>query len=195
MTIQGLARTWPWRTAAVCALSAAFTIWWAAAPLQGGRAGTRIALITAITAGLLSLAQVASARPRRHDPATRWHPAELLATLAWAGPWAEVLLVAVLVLEALHPARPWHTGVLGVAIVTFLLAANLAETHSRPSALRYQLPVLAAGLGLLVLAVAAAAVPALTPGPAATAARIAAVVAAVIAAALAVPVGGRRRGP
>jgi hypothetical protein len=177
----------------MCALLAAGAIWWAAAPLHGGRAGTRIALIAAIVASLPGVAQIASTRPRRRDSGTGWHPVELLTALAWAGPWPEVLLVAVLVLEALHQARPWHTGVLGALIVAFLLTANLAETGTRPSALRVQLPVLAAGLGLLVLAVAAATVPALTPGPAAAAARIAAVVAAVIAGALAVPIVGKRR--
>jgi hypothetical protein len=193
---SGRARIRRWRTVAVCALLAAGTIWWAAMPLHGGRPGTRITLITAIAAALLGVAQVASVRPRQHDLPTGWHrAADLLAALVWAVPWPEVLLVAVLVLEALHPARPWHTGVLGVAIVAFLLAANLAETGAQPSVLRAQLPVLAAGLGLLALAVGAAALPALSPGPAATAARVAAVLAAVIAGALAVPVGGSRRRP
>ena len=103
-------------------------------------------------------------------------------------PWAEVLTVAVIVQEALHRPRPWHTAVLTVALVGYLTAMHLAETRSGAGALRAQVPVLAAGAALTALAVAAAALPGLPPGTAAGFLRITAVLAAVIVAALAVPV-------
>jgi hypothetical protein len=194
MRVPGLTRIGRQRPAAVCGLLTAGTIWWAAMPLHDGRPGTRVAVITAIAAGVLGMAQIATVPPRQHDLPTGWHRAAgLLTAVVWAAPWPEVLLAAVLALEALHPSRPWHTCVLGAAILGLLLAANLAETGARPSVLRAQLPVLAAGLGLLAVSVAAAALPALPAGPAAAATRIAAVVAAVVVAALAVPVGGSRR--
>jgi hypothetical protein len=185
-----------WRTIVVAALLAAVAIAWTAYPLDTGRAGTRILVIIAIAAGALSLAHlVVLAVPE--GPASdivtipERYAGRLLA-LTRALPWAELLLVALLALEALHPARPWHTGVLALALLGYLFAVHLAETGGSPGALQPQLPILAAGIGLLALAIGAAALPALTPGPTAEAIRILAVVAAVIAGALAVPVGGSR---
>ena len=95
-------------------------------------------------------------------------------------------------LEAFHPARPWHTAVLGVALVAYLLATHLAESTGAPgeasTVLRSQAPVLAAGLGLLVLAAGSALLPSAGDGLAGGWLRAAAAVAAVLAAALALPV-------
>jgi hypothetical protein len=102
------------------------------------------------------------------------------------------MLVAALASEALHRPRPWHTAVLGAALLAYLLAARLAETAQPASALAPQLPVLAAGLGLLALAAGAAALPRLAPGPGAELLRVLAIVAAVIAGGLALPVAARR---
>jgi hypothetical protein len=44
-----------------------------------------------------------------------------------------------------------------VALIGFLLALHLAEADADPAVLRPQLPLLAAGLGLAVLSVGAAA--------------------------------------
>jgi hypothetical protein len=116
-----------------------------------------------------------------------------LAIVIRAIPWAEVMTVAVLVLEVQHPARAWHTGLLGVALLGYLLAVHLAETSARASVLRPQLPLLAAGLGLLGLSVGAAAVPVLPSGSTATAVRVIAVAAAIVAGVLVVPVWLRGR--
>jgi hypothetical protein len=95
-------------------------------------------------------------------------------------------------LEAFHPARPWHTAVLGVALVAYLLATHLAESTGGPgeasTVLRSQAPVLAAGLGLLVLAAGSALLPSAGDGLAGGWLRAAAAVAAVLAAALCLPV-------
>ena len=47
-------------------------------------------------------------------------------------PWAEGVTLGALALEAFHPARPWHTAVLGVALLAYLLATHLAESTGAP---------------------------------------------------------------
>lgn len=102
-------------------------------------------------------------------------------------PSAEAAAVAVLILEATHASRPWHTGVLGAALLCYLLATHLAESSAPARVLRPQLPVLAAGLGLLILGAAAALVPAAAPSLASGLLRVLAAVAAITVAALALP--------
>jgi hypothetical protein len=103
-------------------------------------------------------------------------------------PWAEGTVLAALVLEALHPSRAWHTGLLGVALLCYLLATHLAESRAAVAVLRPQVPVLAAGLGVLVLAVGAAALPAGGTGVASGLLRVLAAIAAITVAALVLPV-------
>lgn len=171
------------------ALTAALIIW-AALPGQQG-VWPRIAVICAALGGLASLAQLALAGIPLPDDLVLSAPERIIAGLA-SGirtiPWGEVMTVAVLVLEVQHPARAWHTGLLGVALLGYLLAVHLVETGARARVLRPQLPLLAAGLGLLGLAVGAAAVPVLPSGSASAAVRVVAVMAAVAAGALVIPV-------
>ncbi len=177
------------------ALTAAL-ITWAALPGQPG-ALSRIAVICAAVGGLAGLARLALALAGvlpSDDPVSPG-PERILARLAvgiQTIPWAEVMTVAVLVLEVQHPARAWHTGLLGVALLGYLLAVHLVETGARASVLRPQLPLLAAGLGLLGLAVGAAAVPTLPSGSASAVVRVVAVAAAVAAGVFVVPVWLRR---
>jgi hypothetical protein len=110
-------------------------------------------------------------------------------------PWSEAMIIAVLILEALHHSRPWHTAVLGAALLAYLFGAHLAETAARPGVLRPQLPVIAAGLGLLALAVGAAALPPLHAGPASELLRVLATIAAILAGALALPTTARPATP
>jgi hypothetical protein len=184
-------------TIAVAALLAAGITAWAALPLHEGHAGTRPALIAAIATAVLSIAQLAlSSVPLLAAPMLASAPeraAERLLRGLRAVQWPEGLLLATLVLEALHPAPPWHTGVLGVALVCYLLALHLVETRASPAVLRPQLPIIAAGLGLLALAVGAAALPGLPAGGTALLAGALALVAAVVVAALALPGTGSRR--
>jgi hypothetical protein len=190
-------RSGAWRAVVATALLAVVAIGWAAYPLDTGRPGTRLTVIVAVAAGVVTVAQVALATvPQMETPAfgplyQRW--ADWLLGFIRGIPWPEVLVIALLVLEALHRAKPWHTGILGVALLAFLLAVHLAETGARPSVLRAQLPIIAAGIGLLALAVGAGSVHEATTGRAFTAMRMLAIVAAVVAAALVVPVGGSRR--
>ena len=174
----------------VIAVLTGAVIGWAALP---GRPGTlpAIAVIGAIVAGLASLAQLtlAGVPPPRdaHGSLPQRISASFVGSLR-AIPWAEVMTVAVLVLEVRHPARPWHTGLLGVALLGYLCAVHLVETGARASVLRPQMALVAAGLGLLALAVGAAAVPLLPAGSISAIVRVVAVAAAVVAGVLVLPV-------
>jgi hypothetical protein len=183
-------RSLSWRTIAVTALLAGVVVGWAAVPMSSGSGGAVAALVVAIVAGVLSIAQllVAGIGPSDGLGTLPEQLADsLLGFVNWL-PWAELLTIAAVALEALHPAKPWHTGVLGVALLGYLFAVHLAETGARPRVLRPQLGLLAAGVGLLALAVGAAALPALPSGLPSSIIRVAAVAAAVIAGALTFPV-------
>jgi hypothetical protein len=137
---------------------------WSAVPLAGtGGIGTALTAAAAACA-VMATVRLLLGEPAEHadylDPVAR--AGRALADLARAVSWAEGAVVAVLVLEALHRSRPWHTGVLGLALLAYLLAVHLAESKARLAALRPQVPLLAAGLGLLAVAVGAAALPATT---------------------------------
>jgi hypothetical protein len=102
-------------------------------------------------------------------------------------PWEEGALVAVLWLEVLHPARPWHTAVLGAALIAYLLATHLAETGASPAELRPQVRVLALGAGLLALGAGAGMLAAAGPGAGSALLRLVAAGALVTAAVLVLP--------
>jgi hypothetical protein len=166
-------------------------ILWSAFPLSTGRAGTRPALAVAIVAGVMSIAQLAAAAIRTRDTdgfavldqAARW-----LTELVKTPPWAELLIVAVVVLEVLHASRPWHTAMLGVALTGYVLAVHLTETGAGAGVLRAQLPLLGAGIALTALSVGAAALPHFMAGTADATIRIVVLVVAVVAVGLALPV-------
>jgi hypothetical protein len=178
------------RGPAAAALLAAVTVAWAALPAAGARPGLRVALVVAVACAIASVANLAVGDAEIGGDLFDSLPVRAAAEavhLLRALPWSEGMILAVLTLEALHHSRPWHTGAAGVALLAYLFAAHLAQTRSRPGALRPQLPVLAAGLGLLILAVGAAALPRLPAGPGSELFRVLAVVAAVIAGGLALP--------
>jgi hypothetical protein len=178
------------RLAAAAGLLAAACVAWAAVPVPGpGVAGDLLLAVAAACAvfGTARLALGSESDESRTflDPVAR--AARAVADLIRAVPWAEVLVVAVLVLEALHRSRPWHTGLLGAALIAYLFAVHLAESRAAPAVLRPQVPLIAAGLGLLVLAVGAAELPAAAGSTADLMAVLAALAAAVVGG-LALPV-------
>jgi hypothetical protein len=192
---QGLARLAPLRrrglSLAAAATLAAAVVWWAVVPVSGGGYGTKLTLVIAITTAAMSVAQLAVAATVTRHPdglTAADRIAEKVSGLVMMLPWAELMTVAALVLEALHRSRPWHTAVLAVALTGYLLAVHLAETDARASTLRALLPLLSAGLGLVALSIGSAALPGLPAGPVVTLIRIGAVVLAAVAAGLAVPV-------
>ena len=180
------------RTSAAVALLVAAEVTWAALPL-GGSALVRVLLAVAILAALMTVLRLALLIAGE-EIGYEFDPYEWPWTRAWRWlkaqpeqlPWAEVLAVAVLVLEALHPARPWHTVLLIFLLFGFLLAYHLAESEAGAGVLRPQLPLLLAGGGLAVLCAGAAAL----PGAGAGAGWLAALagIAAVVVAGLALPV-------
>jgi hypothetical protein len=197
-TAQPQAGIAPTRAVLAVALLAAGVVTWAALPMAGAHSGARAALIAAGCLAGLSLAQltdhIAASRPGRPPrretafvpPIVRlWRRAETIGRIT---PWPEGMIVAVLALEALHRSRPWHTAVLGVVLLAWLLATHLAETAAQPAALRPHLPLIAAGLGLTALSVGAAALPSTGLGATATWLAVLAALATVIVAALALPV-------
>ena len=132
------------------AVLAAAAVSWAALPTGDARAGAKPALIAAAACAALSVTQLAEARLASRPGTPRRDAGVYQAALPGflrrvrdgirVGPWPQGLTVAVLGLEALHPARPWHTVVLGVAVLAFLLALHLAENADGPAILRPQLP-------------------------------------------------------
>jgi hypothetical protein len=182
------------RRAAPPGLLAAACVIWSAVPLAA--AGRVAAVVLAGAAGCAAASAVRlviGAAPA--GPGALLRPGErfgrALADLVRATPWAEGTVIATAVLEALHRSRPWHTALLGAALLAYLLAVHLAESRARPDVLRPQLPLIAAGLGLLVLAAAAAALPAETGG-AANLMAVLAMLAAVAVAGLILPLSPPR---
>lgn len=178
-----------WRQLVPVGLLAALSALWSALPARSG-AGPGALLIVALVSAACSLIELAvrgvaapaSVFEPPGDRLTRYALSFLRAV-----PWAEVLIITAAVLEAIHPARPWHTVVLGVALLGYLFAIHLAERGDGIRLIIDQLPVIAAGIGLAVLAAGAAALPGLPAGPAAAAVRIVAAAGAVFAAAMVIP--------
>jgi hypothetical protein len=162
---------------------------WAATPLTDGvQAAVLVVAALCVLADVIRLAVPVTAFA---DVNTFSSTPERLA--GWAAavlkrlPLAEGAALAALILEVRHPARPWHTGLLGAALLCYLLATHLAESHAPLRVLRPQLPVLIAGLGLLALGTGAALLPAAAPGPGAGLLRVLAAIAAIAAGVLVLP--------
>lgn len=183
-------------------LLAAGALTWAALPMTGAAAGARPTLIAAVCCAVLGLARQAAAgsqvRATASDPGGMPGDGQFLSAPErfWrqavsglvAMPWSQLLIVAVIGLEALHPRRPWHTAVLGVVLLGYLVALCLAETAAGLTVFRAQLPLIVAGLTLAALSVAAAALPPSLSGSGSGWLAVLAAVAAIVAAALALPV-------
>jgi hypothetical protein len=148
---------------AVALLGATCTLW-AAVPLHGtGAPGVLLLLVAAIcvAAGLLRLARKDTGQQERYV-----FPGALMAlansandVLLRAG-WETGAAVAVIVLEAIHPSRPWHSGLLAVLVTCYLLAVHQAETAIPAVVFKGQTRVLLTSLALVVVATAVAMVPA-----------------------------------
>ena len=109
-------------------------------------------------------------------------------------PWEEGAVLAVVWLEVLHSSRPWHTAILGAALVAYLLATHLAESDAAPGVLGPQVRVLAVGAALLALGAGAGMLPAAGPGAGSALLRLVAAGALIVAAALVLPYVASRDG-
>jgi hypothetical protein len=172
-------------------LGAACTAW-SAIPLQGtGGLGVLLVVVAAICVGAGAL------RLLRKDSAPEG-PAFLLGL--WArlaesanaalvrADWESGAAVALLVLEALHPSRPWHTGVLGAALICYLLMVHQAESAIPPRLFHGQTKVLLTSLALLAMATGVAMLPSAGPGGLSAWLEDLAALSAVTAGALALPI-------
>ena len=163
---------------------------WAAEPFLGtGAAGFALFVaICGVVAGALRLALAGVALPEN----TFLLPTAMRAWIRFLEilrllPWEEGAVIAIVWLEVQHRAWPWHTAVLGLVLVAYLLAVHLAESGAPPASLRPQARVLAAGAVLLALGAAAGMLPATGPGPASALLRLVAAVALIAAAGLVLP--------
>ena len=171
-------------------LGAACVGWTATPLLHSGLAGMALAVTATIdTAGALRLALLEVPEPE-HD---YFRSAPVRAWLVFLGvlrllPWEEIAVVALIWLEVLHPARPWHTAALGAGLVAYLLATHIAESGAAPGRLlRRQAKVLLAGACLLAVGAGFAMLPATGAGAGSALLRVLAAVAVVAAAALVLP--------
>jgi len=175
---------------AAAALLGAGCVAWAAVPqVPKGTADFALFLaIFGVAAGTLRLALSAVPAPEESYllPAALRAWLMFLATLRLV-PWEEGTVLAVLWLEVLHPSRPWHTAVLGAALIAYLLATHLAESGASPRVLRPQARVLAAGAALIALGAAAGMLPAADPGAGSALLRLLAAGALIAAACLILP--------
>jgi hypothetical protein len=171
-------------------LLSAACVAWAAAPLPDtGLAQTALGIaIAAVTAGALRLAFAEIPQPEDDFTQPGYVRAWLnLQSLLRGVPWEEIAVVAVAWLEILHRIRPWHTAVLGAALIAYLLATHIAESGAEPaSLLRRQAKLLLVGACLLALAAGFAAVPP-AAGAGAGLLRVLAAAAVVTAVALVLP--------
>jgi hypothetical protein len=173
-------------------LLGAGSVVWAAAPLvHTALASWALALaIIGVAAGALRLAL--SWVPVPEDNYLLPAPARVVLRslqVLRSVPWEEGALLAIVWLEVLHPSRPWHTAMLGAALIAYLLATHLAESDASPRALRPQAWLLAAGAALLALGAGAGMLPAAAPGAGSALLRLVAAGALIAAAGLVLPHG------
>ena len=174
---------------AACLLGAGCVVWASAPLVHKGFANFALFLaILGVATGALRLALAGVPVPEDSYllpwPLRVW--LSFLETLRLV-PWEEGALIAVLWLEVLHPSRPWHTAILGAALIAYLLAVHLAESDASPGVLRPQVRVLAAGAVLLALGAGAGMLPAAGPGAGSALLRLVAAGALIAAGGLVLP--------
>jgi hypothetical protein len=175
--------------AAAALLGADCVAWAWAPPVHRGVANLALVLaIGGVATGALRLALAGIPEPEDSfllsAPLRAW--LGLLHTLRLV-PWEEGAIIGIVWLEVLHPSRPWHTAVLGAALIAYLLITHLAESSASPGVLRPQAGVLAAGAGLLALGAGAGMLPASGPGAGSALLRLVAAGALIAAAGLVLP--------
>ena len=185
-------------TAGAASLLAAACVAWSAIPLQPAR-WAKLALFLAVALAALGVLRLALAYvPAPGESGDHYvsGPERIVARLLLVlrlMPEEEGAVLAVLWLEVQHPARPWHSAVLGALLVAYLLTVHLDESGATPRTFRRQAPLLAVGACLLAAGAGAAMIPAVGTGSGPDWLRVLASAAAVSAVLLVVPV--TRPGP
>jgi hypothetical protein len=176
---------------AVVLLGAAATVW-SAVPLGGtGWPGGLFVVVAAlcVAAGLVRL--VLKDRAREEQALFSGGLAGLVDgadRLVQSLPWETGAAIGILVLETLHRSHPWHTGLLAVLVICYLLAVNRAESAVPSAVLRGQARMLATSAALLVVVTGVAMVPSARTGALSGWLDILAALAAMAAGGLALPV-------
>ena len=121
--------------AAAALLGAGCVAWAAAPPVNRGTANLALVLaVIGVAGGVLRLALTGVPEPEDvfllPAPLRAW--LGFLRMLRWM-PWEEGAILGVVWLEVLHASRPWHTAVLGAALLAYLLTAHLAESAASGS--------------------------------------------------------------
>ena len=149
---------------AVVALLGVTCTVWAAVPFhETGAPGVVLLLVAGVcvAAGVLRLARKDTGRGERYMlPGAFTALAHSANDLLLRAGWETGAAVAVVVLEAMHPSRAWHTGLLAALVTCYLLAVHQAESAIPAYALKGQARVLLTSLALVVVATAVAMVPA-----------------------------------
>jgi hypothetical protein len=155
---------YPWvRYIVPVALLGAVCVVWAAVPLKGtGAPGVILLLVssTCVAAGVLRLTRKDTGQREKYAFPGPFMRLLLSANdvLLRAG-WETGAAVSIVVLEAMHRSRPWHTGLLAIAVVAYLLAVHRAESAVPAAVFRGQTRVVVTSLALVVVATAVAMVP------------------------------------
>ena len=178
------------RIAVTALLGAACTVW-SALPLRGTGAPGGLLVVVAgvcVVGGALRLLARGALVTGLPPFLTTWS-AVLGAgrsMLQWTG-WESLAVVSVVALETLHRSRPWHTGLLALVVVCYLLAVYQSEPPVPAALVRGEARVLVVSLPLIAVATGVAMVP--TAGSGATSGwlEIIAALAAITAGALALP--------
>jgi hypothetical protein len=183
------------RLLAVGLLSLGVALWAGVPPSRAGRLGDPLFFVALGCAGFGVVRLIAEAAapnlPARSErmylPVTSRLWLDGLSALV-AVPWPQLLIVTAVALEALHPRQPWHTAVLAVVLIGYLITLHLAESNSRLASFGPQLPLIIAGISLTAISVGAAALPSGPGGSGSGWLAVLAAIAAVVAAALALPI-------
>ena len=180
--------------AAAVLLGAGCVIWAALLPVSQGYAGFALTVaITGVAGGGLRLALTAVPVPEESYLLSAGLRAwRIFVAVVRQVPWEEGALIAIVWLEAMHAARPWHTAVLGAGLIAYLLITHLAESDAALATLRPQARVLGVGAVLLALGAAAGMLPAAGPGAGSALLRLVAAGALIAAAGLVLPYVARR---
>jgi hypothetical protein len=171
-------------------LGAAAVAWTATPLVHTGLGDTALVIaIIAVIGGALRLAFTEIPVPEEQYFVAGWlHAWLVFLGLLRSFPWEETATVALLWLEVQHPARPWHTAVLGAVLAAYLLTAHIAESGAQAGPLlRGHAKLLAVGACLLALGAGFAMIPAGAPGAGSAILRVLAAAAVIAATALVVP--------
>ena len=178
------------RIAATALLGSACALW-AALPLTGTGAPGVLLLAggaTGVLGGTLRL--LTRDGPLRDEAAFSTPKSAISATLRsllQRTGWESLAVLAVVGLEAVHHSRPWHTGLLAVLTMSYLVAVHETESPVPPDIVRKQVPAIVIGLPLVAAATGVAMLPAVGSGTASGPLEILSALAAIAAGVLAIP--------